>query len=134
MCQALLRSAMLGEIHQRHGRHTYAFILSVFLRDCKAISNSIAATEESGAVVTYDKLPTVMGDPSQLSGLFQNLIGNVIKYRSKKNPQIHISAERKGNEWVFSVHDNGIGIDPDFRVRIFAIFQRLHTIRDRVQE
>lgn len=93
----------------------------------KTISNLSAAIEESGAVVTYDKLPTVMGDPSQLSSLFQNLIGNAIKYRGKETPRVHVSAEEKANEWVFSVRDNGIGIDPKFKDRIFAVFQRLHT-------
>jgi PAS domain S-box-containing protein len=94
----------------------------------KTISNLSAAIEESGAVVAYDELPTVMGHPAQLSSLFQNLIGNAIKYRSKETPQIHISAERKKNEWIFSVRDNGIGIDPRFTDRIFAVFQRLQTV------
>jgi signal transduction histidine kinase len=67
-----------------------------------------------------------MGDGSQLVQVFQNLIGNAIKFRDEKPAQIHISVESQTNEWLFSVRDNGIGIDPQYRERIFAIFQRLH--------
>lgn len=91
-----------------------------------AVGNLQVAIEENGAVVTYDDLPTVKGDFSQLSRLFQNLIGNAIKFRSEKTPRIHVSAERKGDKWIFSVRDNGIGIDPKNAERIFIIFQRLH--------
>ncbi len=77
--------------------------------------------------MTYDPLPAIAVDPSQLSRVFQNLIGNAIKFRGEEAPRIHISAERRGEEWVFSVRDNGIGIDPDQSERIFMIFQRLHT-------
>jgi len=93
----------------------------------RALANLQAAIEESGAEVTYDPLPAIAADPSQLSRVFQNLIGNAIKFRGEEPPRIHISAERKGDEWVFSVRDNGIGIDPDQSERIFMIFQRLHT-------
>ncbi len=91
-----------------------------------AVGNLKAAIEECGAVVTYDELPTVMADFSQMSRLFQNLIGNAIKFRSKEAPRIHVSAELKENEWVFLVRDNGIGIEPKHAERIFDIFQRLH--------
>ena len=93
----------------------------------QALANLKAAIEKSGAVVTHDPLPTVMADKLQLVQLFQNLIGNAIKFHVEKPPRIHVSAEQKGNEWVFSVRDNGIGIDPQYAERIFVIFQRLHT-------
>ena len=93
----------------------------------QALANLKAAIEKSGAVVTHDPLPTVMADNLQLVQLFQNLIGNAIKFHVEKPPRIHVSAEQKGNEWVFSVRDNGIGIDPQYAERIFVIFQRLHT-------
>jgi signal transduction histidine kinase len=86
-----------------------------------------SAIEESGAEVTYDILPNVMADSSQLSRLFQNLIGNAIKFRGRDQPRIHIAAEHRESKWVFSVRDNGIGIDPGDFDRIFVIFQRLHT-------
>jgi light-regulated signal transduction histidine kinase (bacteriophytochrome) len=76
--------------------------------------------------VTHDELPTVIADEMQMVQLFQNLIGNAIKFRSHVSPQVHVSARAKGNEWIFSVQDNGVGIDPQFFDRIFTIFQRLH--------
>ena len=93
----------------------------------QALANLKAAIEKSGAVVTHDPLPTVMADDLQLVQLLQNLIGNAIKFHVEKPPCIHVSAEQKGSEWVFSVRDNGIGIDPQYAERIFVIFQRLHT-------
>jgi PAS domain S-box-containing protein len=93
----------------------------------KAISNLKVSIEESGAVVTHDTLPTVTADAIQLSRLFQNLIGNAIKFHGSEAPMVHISTERKGDEWLFSVRDNGIGIDPKFADRIFTVFQRLHS-------
>lgn len=92
-----------------------------------AVKNLQIAIEECQAVVSHDSLPTVMADPVQLGQLFQNLIGNAIKFRGDKAPAVHISAERSGNEWVVSFRDNGIGIDPQYYDRIFVIFQRLHN-------
>jgi light-regulated signal transduction histidine kinase (bacteriophytochrome) len=92
-----------------------------------ALANLKAAIEESGAVVTHDPLPTVMVDKMQIGQLFQNLIGNAVKYHGVEPTRVHVSAEQKGNDWVFSVRDNGIGIDPQYAERIFVIFQRLHT-------
>jgi hypothetical protein len=85
------------------------------------------ATNESGATVSHDSLPTVLGDDVQLSQLFQNLLVNAIKFRTEAPPRIHLSAERNGNVWTFSVRDNGIGIAPEYAERIFMIFQRLHS-------
>ena len=91
-----------------------------------ALANLKLAIEESGAVVTFDPLPVVSADPGQIIRLFQNLIGNAIKYRGDSEPASHVSAKREGDEWVFSVADNGIGIDAKYYARIFQIFQRLH--------
>jgi len=96
----------------------------------KAISNLRAAIEENKALVTYDGLPAIIADPSQMTSLFQNLIDNAIKFRGDGTPAIHISAKRKGDEWIFSVQDNGIGIDPMDSEGIFGMFQRLHGSAD----
>jgi PAS domain S-box-containing protein len=94
----------------------------------RAVANLRVAIAESGAVVTNGVLPAVVADEMQLTQVFQNLVGNGIKFRRQGvTPRIHVSAERRGAEWIFSVRDNGIGIAPEFRTRIFAIFQRLHT-------
>lgn len=83
---------------------------------------------ETGAEITYDSLPTVMADAAQLGQVFQNLIANAIKFRREEAPpRIQIAARRMAEGWLFSVTDNGIGIDPDMTDRIFQIFQRLHT-------
>jgi PAS domain S-box-containing protein len=91
-----------------------------------ARGNLQAAIKETGAALTHDPLPTVMADSSELTRLFQNLISNALKFRCEEPPRVHVSAELKGKEWIFSVRDNGIGIDPQFAERIFVIFQRLH--------
>ena len=93
----------------------------------QALANLKASIEQSGAVVTHDPLPTVVHDKLLLVQLFQNLIGNAIKFHVEAPPRIHVSAEQKGDEWVLAVRDNGIGIDPQYAERIFTIFQRLHT-------
>jgi light-regulated signal transduction histidine kinase (bacteriophytochrome) len=92
-----------------------------------AQDNLKVAIEESGAIITHNPLPTVNGDASQLVQLMQNLIGNGIKFNKGVTPQINISAASKNNKWLFSVSDNGIGIDPNQQERIFQIFQRLHN-------
>ena len=93
----------------------------------EALANLLMAIKENEAVITHDQLPNVIADRGQMGRLFQNLIGNAIKFRNESPPQVHISAQQKEDEWVFSVRDNGIGIDPEFAERIFIIFQRLHT-------
>jgi len=100
--------------------------------DCQAVLNQVLANlkvaiEESSAVITQDPLPMVMADESQMTQLFQNLINNAIKFRGKASPRVHISVEPKETEWVFSVRDNGIGIDPQYYERIFMLFQSLHS-------
>ena len=93
----------------------------------EALFNLRGAIEESGALVTHDALPTVLADKRQLTQLFQNLVGNAIKYQSAGVPQVHVAvANSDGNNWVFSVKDNGLGIDSQYFERIFGMFQRLH--------
>jgi signal transduction histidine kinase len=92
----------------------------------EVLSDLRVAIEESRAVVTHDPLPRVMADRGQLGQLFQNLIGNAIKFHGKEPPQVHVTAKRKSDEWAFSVRDNGVGLDPQYAERIFVIFQRLH--------
>jgi len=85
------------------------------------------AIEDSGGVVTHDPLPTVTADSSQLAQLFENLVGNAIKYHGVDPPRVHVSAKRnRDSEWIFSIHDNGIGIDSQYFERIFVMYQRLH--------
>jgi PAS domain S-box-containing protein len=83
--------------------------------------------EEHDAVVTHDPLPVVMADSSQLSQVFQNLISNAIKFHGLDAPRVHVTARQSGDEWLFAVKDNGIGIEPQYFDRIFVIFQRLHS-------
>ena len=92
-----------------------------------AMYNLRIAIEESQAEVSLDSLPVVQGDPAQLAQLFQNLIGNALKFRGEKPPRIHIRAESNGKFCTLAIEDHGIGLDPKFGDRIFAIFQRLHT-------
>jgi light-regulated signal transduction histidine kinase (bacteriophytochrome) len=84
------------------------------------------AVQEKGAVITSDPLPTVLADRSQMLQPLQNLLSNALKFCGPQRPQIHISARRTSDEWLFSVRDNGIGIGPEHYERVFAIFQRLH--------
>jgi PAS domain S-box-containing protein len=90
-------------------------------------ANLSAAIEDGGALVTNEQLPTVMVDPTQLGQLLQNLIGNAIKFKGAESPRVHIAACEGEGEWVFTVRDNGVGIDPEYFDRIFVIFQRLHV-------
>jgi light-regulated signal transduction histidine kinase (bacteriophytochrome) len=94
-----------------------------------ALSSLAEAIRENEATVTYDTLPQVYMGESHLQQVFQNLIGNALKYRTEDAPQIHISAAYQGAAWRFSVQDNGIGIDPHYKEVIFGVFKRLH--RDR---
>ncbi len=95
-----------------------------------AVNNLKLGIEESDATITHDPLPTISADHSQIAQLFQNLIGNAIKFRGEKPPQIRISTEKMGEEYLFAVSDNGIGIPSEHHERIFIIFQRLHNKED----
>jgi PAS domain S-box-containing protein len=92
-----------------------------------ALANLKVAIEESSALITSDPLPVVIADAMQMTQLLQNLIGNAIKFRGKERPTLYIGATREPRQWVFSIRDNGIGIEPQYYDRIFMIFQRLHT-------
>jgi len=94
----------------------------------RALVNLRAAIESAGAQVTHDALPDVSADDTQLTQLFQNLIGNAIKFKKPDGPiRVHVGVSDTGAEWRFSVSDNGIGIEPQYYERIFMMFQRLHT-------
>ena len=93
----------------------------------KAVLNLRESITNNEAVVTHDSLPTIWADEGMLVQVFQNLVGNAIKYRSEKLPRVHVTAAKNTRrEWVFSVRDNGIGIDPQYAEKIFTIFNRLH--------
>lgn len=100
--------------------------------DCNAVlegalANLASAVAGAKAVVTHDPLPVVRADPGQLTQLFQNLVGNALKFHGANPPRVHVGAGRRGGEWLFTVADNGIGIPAEYFERIFAVFQRLHT-------
>lgn len=91
-----------------------------------ALMNLRGIIQETGAVITSDPLPQVAADQGQMAQLFQNLIGNALKYRSEKAPLVHIRANENNDEWIFSISDNGIGVPAEYRERIFDPFRRLH--------
>jgi PAS domain S-box-containing protein len=94
----------------------------------QAVMNLQSAIDESGARITHDPLPTILADRRQMIQLFQNLVGNAIKYRRGPVPEVHISAAQHGRtEWIFTVRDNGLGIEARYFEKIFGMFQRLHT-------
>jgi len=102
------------------------------LTDCNVLVDQVrtnlnTAIGETGALLTADPLPTVMADETQLVQVFDNLVGNAIKFRSDQPPRVHISATRRDGEWILSVRDNGMGIDRQYHDRVFVIFKRLHT-------
>jgi PAS domain S-box-containing protein len=99
--------------------------LNELLRD--ALNNLQISVKESGAKITSDPLPRLPVDATQIRQLFQNLIGNAIKFHSERAPEIHVGARQEKGRWLFWVRDNGIGIEPQYAGRIFQIFQRLHT-------
>jgi signal transduction histidine kinase len=103
--------------------------------DCNAVMNDVlqalaAAIEESAAVVRHGELPVVWADRTQVAQVFQNLIGNALKFRGKEPPLVSVRAEKAGQQWQFSVSDNGIGIAPEYAESVFVVFQRLHGRSD----
>ena len=116
----------------RVGRSTERFVpVDLDRALARAVANLEEPIAQAHAVIEHDELPTVPGDPTLLSALLQNLVGNAVKYRSPDRPlKVRVSAEPRGDDWVVTVDDNGIGIDPKYGDRIFTIFQRLH-LRDQ---
>ncbi|MDP4193080.1 MAG: ATP-binding protein [Bacteroidota bacterium] len=92
----------------------------------RVMSDLSLSIEEEKAQINYGKLPEINADPTQIQQLFQNLISNAIKFRREIDPAITIEAKKENSEWLFAVHDNGIGISPEYYDRIFIVFQRLH--------
>ena len=93
-----------------------------------ALTNLASAIKQSGAVVSHDALPVVRADRTQLVQLFQNLVGNALKFRSPgRTAEIRVAARREAEEWLFSVRDNGLGFEQQYAEKIFVIFQRLHA-------
>jgi light-regulated signal transduction histidine kinase (bacteriophytochrome) len=92
-----------------------------------ALSTIQDTIDRNDAQVTFDRLPEVFGDPSQISYAFASLVENAIKFRSDLRPEIHVAAEEQENGYVFSVSDNGMGIDPRNQKRIFGVFKRVHN-------
>ena len=121
LIQDLLAYSRLGTQGQPFQPTNFTEILEQVLADLQLV------IEENSAVITYEELPIVLADPSQLRQLLQNLIGNALKFRGNQPPQIHISSRREKDHWLCWVQDNGIGLDLQFAERIFVIFQRLHN-------
>lgn len=118
----LLNFSRVGRVHNAH----QSIDLDTVLEETLAALS--VAVEETGATITHDPLPDLVADPSQMVMLWQNLIGNAVKFRRPgETPRIHITAAREAGLWRFTVTDNGIGIPPEYAEKIFVIFQRLHT-------
>lgn len=125
--QALIDGLLAFSRVGRQGEFTEVNLNEVLASALKNLSVSI---EETGARISLAELPVIHGEFLQLALLFQNLIGNAIKFRGEAPPEIQVAAEKKEGFWEISVRDNGIGVDPRYFERIFAIFQRLHTRRE----
>jgi PAS domain S-box-containing protein len=117
----LLAYSQVGRANGEHAPTDCARVLE------QVRANLAVTLADAGATITAGWLPILLADASQIAQLFQNLISNAIKFHGTEPPLIHISATRRGQEWVFAVRDNGIGIEPQYVERIFVIFQRLHT-------
>ncbi|MCY0950531.1 sensor histidine kinase [Streptomyces sp. H27-S2] len=118
----LLDFSRVGRVHHDHQDVDLDKVLK------RTLSSLDVSIEESGAVITSDPLPAISADPTQMGMLWQNLIGNAVKFRRPgRAPEIHVTAAREGDLWRFTVTDNGIGIAPEYAAKVFVIFQRLHT-------
>jgi light-regulated signal transduction histidine kinase (bacteriophytochrome) len=123
--QALINDLLsFSRVGRRSGEHVVVDTGELF--DI-AIGNLEPVIEETGARVTRGELPQVQGEATLLTAVFQNLVNNAIKFRGELTPEVRVDARRADAEWIFSVTDNGIGIDPEYAERIFVIFQRLHS-------
>jgi light-regulated signal transduction histidine kinase (bacteriophytochrome) len=127
--QQLIQDLLVySRVHTRGERLTSTSSELALEQATVSLRDAIAA---SGALVTHGPLPNVMADQGQLVQLFQNLVGNAIKYQPAGVPTVHISSvESDGGKWMFSVHDNGIGIEAQYFEKIFVMFQRLHKRED----
>lgn len=121
----LLLNDLLAYSHQLKAQQSLAEVSTEAVL-AGVLMNLDTAIKNSGAQITHDPLPELYSDFVQLTQIFQNLISNSIKYRGDNPPRIHVSAEETEDDWVFSVRDNGIGIDPKYHEQIFGIFKRLH--------
>jgi PAS domain S-box-containing protein len=121
LVEALLQYSQAGEVTEPAIEPVRA---DKVVRD--AIANLQSAITETHALVSYGRLPVVTANPLHLAQVFQNLIGNALKYRSERPPRINVTALEQDQQWVFTVEDNGIGIQPEYQAQIFGIFKRLH--------
>jgi len=123
--ERLIRDMLAYSVAGSTGLHREAVASDDALAE--ALASLQAGIADAGAIVTRDPLPVVEADRGQLVQLFQNLVGNAVKFRGERPPRIHVSARRDGEQWLFSVRDNGIGIDPRFADRVFTMFQRVNA-------
>jgi len=121
----LIKDLLLYSRITTHAQPSKLTNLEDILKD--SLYNLQESIKESGAVITYDKMPILKVDKTQFTQLFQNLISNAIKFRRQEPPKIHIGVKKINDEWLFSVKDNGIGIEAKFFDKLFNIFYRLHT-------
>jgi PAS domain S-box-containing protein len=127
MIRGLLEYSRVGTRGRELGPTDCEEVLAHVLVDVMVPVEKGSEAPEADAVITHDPLPTVLADEVQLGQVFQNLIGNAVKFRGDVPPQVHISACEDGEQWRFAVQDNGIGIDPAQADRLFRVFERLHT-------
>ena len=121
MINDLLEYSRIGSQEREFNYLMSESILETVLINLKPLIN------DTNAIITHDQLPLIFANDQQMIQLFQNLIGNAIKYHGEETPKIHISSENRDDEYIFSITDNGIGIDQKNLDRIFTMFQRLHT-------